>query len=75
LREKYNKKRKFSNTPEPVGQVTDVKNGSKVFTICRANVAVRANYNNIILIILTSRRRCVIGIEGKITKTFFLITE
>ena len=31
--QKYNKKRKFSNTPEPVGQVTRLKTGSKVFTI------------------------------------------
>jgi bifunctional non-homologous end joining protein LigD len=30
---KYNKKRKFSNTPEPVGQLTDIKTGWKVFTI------------------------------------------
>src|SRR6476659_9650610 len=31
--QKYNKKRKFSNTPEPVGQVTRLKTRSKVFTI------------------------------------------
>ena len=31
--QKYNKKRKFSDTPEPVGQVTRLKTGSKVFTI------------------------------------------
>ena len=31
--QKYNKKRKFSNTPEPVGQVTRLKTGSKVFTV------------------------------------------
>lgn len=30
---KYNKKRKFSKTPEPVGEVTRLKTGSKVFTI------------------------------------------
>ena len=31
--QKYNKKRKFSNTPEPVGQVTRLKTEYKVFTI------------------------------------------
>jgi len=31
--QKYNKKRKFASTPEPVGQVTEVKTGPKVFTI------------------------------------------
>jgi bifunctional non-homologous end joining protein LigD len=31
--QKYNKKRKFSNTPEPVGQVSDLRAGPKVFTI------------------------------------------
>src|SRR6478672_8789021 len=31
--QKYNKKRKFSNTPEPVGQVTRLKTRSKVFTV------------------------------------------
>jgi bifunctional non-homologous end joining protein LigD len=31
--QKYNKKRKFSNTPEPIGQVSEVKTDAKVFTI------------------------------------------
>ena len=31
--QKYNKKRKFSNTPEPIGKVSDVTTGVKVFTI------------------------------------------
>ena len=31
--QKYNKKRKFSSTPEPVGQITEQKTGPKVFTI------------------------------------------
>jgi bifunctional non-homologous end joining protein LigD len=31
--QRYNKKRKFSYTPEPAGQVTEQKTGPKVFTI------------------------------------------
>lgn len=31
--QKYNKKRKFSATPEPVGQVSELKTGRKVFTV------------------------------------------
>ena len=31
--QKYNRKRKFSITPEPVGQVSEPKSESKVFTI------------------------------------------
>src|SRR4029078_11055976 len=31
--QKYNKKRKFSDTPEPVGQISDLKTGTKAFTI------------------------------------------
>jgi bifunctional non-homologous end joining protein LigD len=31
--QKYNKKRKFSNTPEPVGRVKELKTGSRVFAV------------------------------------------
>ena len=42
--QKYNKKRKFSNTPEPVGQVTDLKARAKVFTI-QKHRATRLHYD------------------------------